>query len=45
VYVVAMMTQELVPGDIISLKAGDKVPADIRLFDVNEGAWARRRLD
>ncbi|HEY3487947.1 MAG TPA: cation-transporting P-type ATPase, partial [Gammaproteobacteria bacterium] len=24
--------QELVPGDVISLQAGDKVPADVRLF-------------
>lgn len=28
--------EELVKGDVVSLKAGDVVPADLRLFDVHE---------
>jgi len=28
--------QELVPGDVIFLQSGDKVPADVRLFEVRE---------
>ncbi|MBN1603636.1 MAG: HAD-IC family P-type ATPase [Chitinispirillaceae bacterium] len=30
-----IQSSELVPGDIISLESGDKVPADIRLFEVH----------
>lgn len=28
------LAQELVPGDIIVLDIGDRVPADVRLFEV-----------
>jgi P-type E1-E2 ATPase len=33
---VAINSEELVPGDIIYLKSGDKVPADAILFWTNE---------
>jgi magnesium-transporting ATPase (P-type) len=33
--VVEIESKELVPGDIVLLKMGDRVPADIRLFRVN----------
>lgn len=28
------LAQELVPGDIVILNIGDRVPADVRLFEV-----------
>lgn len=28
------LAEKLVPGDIISIETGDRVPADIRLFEV-----------
>lgn len=29
------LAQDLVPGDIIMLNVGDRVPADVRLFEVS----------
>ncbi len=28
--------QELVPGDVVFLQSGDKIPADVRLFEIRE---------
>ncbi|GAV20958.1 Ca2+-transporting ATPase [Mariprofundus micogutta] len=33
---VSLAAEELVPGDIISLQSGDRVPADLRLFKTRE---------
>ncbi len=32
----SIQSRDLVPGDVVLLKAGDKVPADLRLFDTSE---------
>ena len=32
---VSIDAEQLVPGDVVFLKAGDKVPADLRLFEVS----------
>lgn len=29
------LTEDIIPGDIIHLSAGDIIPADVRLFDIN----------
>jgi Mg2+-importing ATPase len=44
-----LLTEEIVPGDIIHLSAGDIIPADVRLFDitnmsVNEAALTGESL-
>jgi len=33
---VSMPSEELVPGDVVILQSGDKVPADMRLFSVRD---------
>lgn len=34
-HIISIRSEELVVGDVVVLEAGDVVPADIRLFDVN----------
>jgi len=34
--IVTLPAEELVPGDVVLLQSGDKVPADLRLFKVRE---------
>ncbi|NWF38104.1 cation-transporting P-type ATPase [Mariprofundus sp. NF] len=33
---ISLSAEELVPGDIVSLQSGDKVPADLRLFKLRD---------
>lgn len=33
---VQFLARELVPGDIVTLSVGDRVPADVRLSEVSE---------
>ncbi len=32
---VTFLARELVPGDVVLLSMGDRVPADVRLFEVS----------
>ncbi|CAG8539049.1 4669_t:CDS:10 [Paraglomus brasilianum] len=38
-YLVKIKTSELVPGDIIELSIGDKIPADARLLKINSSTF------
>jgi P-type Ca2+ transporter type 2A len=38
-YLVKIKTSELVPGDIIELSVGDKIPADARLLKINSSTF------
>lgn len=33
-----LLARELVPGDVVILNTGDRVPADLRLFEVKSSS-------
>lgn len=35
---------DIVPGDVVHLKAGNKLPADVRFVEVSNDAWNGRRI-
>lgn len=41
---IQLESRELLPGDIVVLQAGDKVPADIRLIEVRDGLFDEAAL-
>lgn len=40
----SLPAQELVPGDIVSIKAGNKLPADVRFLQVSSDAKLDRSI-
>ena len=38
-HVVTFLARDLIPGDIVYLSIGDRVPADIRLFEVGNNGY------
>ena len=41
---VTVMASEIVPGDILYLKAGNKLPADVRFIEVSSDAKFDRSI-